>query len=206
MHVSRIRIGALLLLTTTIAVAQRIPPVPAQPNIAEPKLPVIDYDACPGKGRVVPDWKISHDSPMYSSWEDNRRQAGSLKVGEKVAVLSGVSITRNPDRILVTRPKPDLSLIPGDIILRYETFGEGAANIWAKGALHEKYDLWTTVETDGAGCRAKDVCDSRVFENGIKEWWVQVKTNAGQTGWVLSRKVTRGAFWDSRNFDNLCAG
>jgi hypothetical protein len=199
-----IRIGALFLLISTVPTGQRTP-LPAQPSVGEPKLPVIDYDACPGKRRIVPNWKISHTSPIYSSWEDNRSQIGSLKMGEKVTVLAGVNITRRPDRILVTRSKPDLSLIPGDIVLRYDTFAEGDANIWAKGTWHEKYDLWTAVETDGTGCRA-DVCDSKVVENGIKEWWVQVKTSTGQMGWVLSHKATRGVFSDSGNFDNLCAG
>ena len=143
---------------------------------------------------------------MYSSWEDNRSQTGSLKRGEKVTVLAGVNITRRPDRILVTGSMRDLSLIPGDVILRYDAFAEGHANIWAKGAWHENYDLWTAVETDGAGCWAKDVCNSKVIENGIKEWWVQVKTGTGQTGWVLSHTVTRGKIWGSGNFDNLCAG
>ena len=205
MRTSTLQIAAILCFTTTAAMAQRAA-LPAASSMAEPRLPVIDNDACPGKGRTVPNWKITQSAQMYSSLEDPRNQTGSLRSGEKVTVLAGANVTRAPDRILVTRPKPDLSLIPGDTILRYDTFAEGDANIWAKGSWHEKYTLWTAVETDGAGCGAKDVCDSKVVQNGIKEWWIQVKTATGQTGWVLSHTATRGKFWDSGNFDNLCAG
>src|SRR5438874_2457503 len=205
MRVSIMQVVVFLFLTA-LAAAQQNPPVTAQLSVAEPKLPVIDDGACPGRSRIVSDWKIRRNSPMYSSWEDNRTQTGSLKPGEKVTVLAGINLTRRPDRILVTRSKPDLSLIPGDFILRYDTFAEGHANIWAKGEWHNDYDLWTALDTDGVGCGAKDACDSKVVENGIKEWWVQVKTIMGRTGWLPNHKATRGIFWDSGNFDNLCAG
>ena len=120
MSAIRIRLGMLLLLAT-IATAQQTPPARStNSSFSEPKLPVIDYDACPGKGRVVPNWKIKRNSPAYSSWQDRRTQTGTLKAGDKVTVLAGVNVTRKPDRILVTRSFPDLGLEPGDIILRYE--------------------------------------------------------------------------------------
>ena len=131
---------------------------------------------------------------------------GTLKAGEKVTVLSGVSVIREPDRILVTRPFQDIHLMPGDIILRYGYLGEGVANIWAKGVWHKEYDLGRTTEKDGTGCSALTECDSKVIEEGVKEHWVQVKTSSGLTGWLLATTVTRGKFWDSGNFDSLCAG
>jgi hypothetical protein len=191
-----------------IATARQIPlSTSNNSNVSEPKLPVIEYDACPGQGRVVPNWKINRNSPMYSSWQDQRTQTGALKAEEKVTVLAGVNVIRAPDRIMVTRPFTDIHMAPGDIILRYGYSGEGVANVWAKGAWHKGYDLGRTTEKDGkAGCLAQDGCNSKVIEEGIKERWVQVKTSSGHTGWVLDFKDTRGAFWDSRNFDSLCAG
>jgi hypothetical protein len=207
MGTMQIRLGIFLLLAV-IATPQKTPPsTSTDSTISEPKLPVIEYDACPGKGRVVPNWKISRNSPVYSSWEDQRTQTGRLKAGEKTTVLAGVNVTREPDRISVTRPFPDIYLKPGDIILRYEYLGEGVANIWAKGVWHKEYDLVRTTEKDGkTGCLAGDYCNSKVIEEGIKERWVQVKTSSGRTGWVLAFKVTRAAIWNNRNFDNLCAG
>ena len=143
---------------------------------------------------------------MYSTWQPRRIQTGRLKAGQKIAVLGGINIARQPTRILVTKPKPDIGLQPGDVILRYQVLGEGQADIWTKGAFHEGYDLWTAIETDGSGCRAIDACDSKVIENGVIEQWVQIKTEGGLTGWVLDRKNTRGVFWDSGVFGQLCAG
>jgi hypothetical protein len=116
----------------------------------------------------------------------------------------GVSITRHLDRILVTRPTPDLFLKPGDIHLRSHTLGEGFADTWAKDVWRKKYGIEAT-EKDGTGCRGKDECNSVVIEGGIKEWWVQAKTIRGNTRWVLATNVTPGEFWDSGNLDNLCA-
>jgi hypothetical protein len=198
---------AIFLLLATIATVQKSPPSTPNNSIGSvPKLPVIDYDACPGKSRVVPNWQISRNSLEYSSWQDQRTQTDTLKAGEKVTVLAGVNVIREPDKILVTQPFPDIDLKPGDIILRYGYLGEGGANIWAKGVWHKEYDLWRATEKDGkAGCQAKSACNSKVIEDGIKEQWVQVKTSRGYTGWVLASKVSRAMFWDSGNFDGLCA-
>jgi hypothetical protein len=201
------RLGIYLLLAT-IATAQRISPTTStSSSIPEPQLPVIDYEACPGKGRSVPDWDIKRNSPVYSTWEYPQTKTGTLKAGEKVTVLAGVNVTRKPDKILVTRSIPQIDLERGDIILRYEQLGEGVVNMWAKGIWHKEYDLSRTTSKDGkTGCLAQDHCDSKVIEDGTMERWVQVKTNRGDTAWMLNFKDTRGVFWDSGNFHNLCAG
>jgi hypothetical protein len=202
MGAMRIRLGLFFLLAT-IATARQAPMVTS----TEPKLPLIDDKACSGKGRIVPNWKIKRNAPLYSSWQGRRSQTGALNAGEQVTVLAGVHITREPDKILVTKSMPNINLKPGDIILRYEVLGEGSANFWAKGVWHEGGNLWTAIEKDGkGGCGAVEVCDSKVIEDGIHERWVQVKTRTGQTGWALVFKDTRGTYWESGNFDSLCAG
>jgi hypothetical protein len=195
-----------LLLLATHPTAQQPPPTKStNSEIAEPKLPVVKGQPCLSNGRVG--WPIKSGSPVYSSWRNTLKPIGRLTAGQRLSVLSGINITRQPDRIVVTKPKPDIGLIPGDVILRYQVFGEGQADIWTKGIWHEGYDLWTVVETDGAGCNARNnTCDSRVTENGIMERWVQVKTDSGLTGWVLQNRVTRGVYWDSQVFGQLCAG
>src|ERR1700676_5134603 len=171
MGAMRMRLGLSLLLG--IATVQHPPPVTS----TEPKLPVIDDKACPGKGRVVANWKIKRNSTLYYSWQDRRSQTGTLKAGEKVTVLTGVHITREPDIILVTKPMPALNLKPGDIILRYDSLGEGAADFWAKGVWYEDGNLWTTIEKDGkTGCGTGELCDSRVIENENQKRGVWEKT------------------------------
>jgi hypothetical protein len=200
----RIRLGMFLLLATVATAQQRQPIKPTNSEFSEPKLPVVEEMPCLAKGRI--DWPIKRGSPIYSSWQDQRTQIGRVMAREKVTVLGGINIARQPDRILVTNAKPDIDLKPGDIILRYQFLSEGEANIWAKGVWHREYSLWTAIERNGTGCGAKDVCDSKVIEDGIMEVWVQVKTSTGVTGWVLAQKITRGVFWDSGVFGQLCAG
>jgi hypothetical protein len=149
----------------------------------EPKLPVIDENACPFEGCTFGAWTVTKESILYSTWQEGRHQIGKLEADAKVTGLTGVHITRKPDRILVKKAIADLSVAPGDIILRYMYIGEGFANIWTKGAWHKEYDCTFVSERSGEGC-LRD-CAAVVVDDGVKEWWVEVKTGDGKIGWVL---------------------
>lgn len=56
----------------------------------------------------------------------------------------------------------------------------------------------------GCGFAEKTSCTIAIVKNGVKEWWVQVKTGSGFTGWVLARKSDGDKSWDSGNFEDLC--
>jgi hypothetical protein len=178
----------LLLLLATLAFAQQDGAAAAagqSQDGAEPKLPVIDENACPFEGCTFRQWTVTKDSTLYSTWQDSRTETGKLKRGEKVTGRTGVHVTRKPDRILVRQPIPDLAAKPGDVILRYMYVGEGFANIWANGNWHKEYDCSFITERNGTGC-AKG-CAAVVTEDGVKEWWVQVRMSDGKTGWVLAQ-------------------
>lgn len=196
-----IRLSVFLLLVAT-ATAQDSA-ASSSANSLQPDIPVASESTCPGKGRVVPNWKITHSSPVYSSLQDHHSQITTLAPGDIVTVVAGLVVVRHPDKILVTQPIPGLHLVPGDVILRYNRFGEGLADILANGIWHDKYDASFTTEKSGLGCRKH--CWAEVIERGVREWWVQVKTRNGETGWVLDTKVSRGEPWDSGNFHDLCA-
>jgi hypothetical protein len=198
------RLGVFFLLAAVAGARQAGPTARAKSEVSEPKLPIVEKVPCLAKSRAH--WVIQSGSPIYSSWQGRRIQIGRLTAGQKVDVIAGINITREPDRIAVTEAKPDIGVKPGDVILRYEILGEGEANIWANGVWYKAYNLWTATETDGSGCGAKSVCDSKVVKNGVSERWVQVKTASGLTGWVLNSKVTHGVLWDSGVFGQLCAG
>ena len=199
------RVCSFLLLAMILAAQRPSASNSAKSGLAEPKLPVINHDACPGRNRKVPHWKIERNAPIYSSWNFRRVVIGTAKPGEEVTVIAGVTVTRKPDRVSVIRPIPALSLKPGDTFLRYDTFGEGDANVWVNGIWHKDINMWRTIEKDGAGCRTDD-CDSIVVENGTRERWVQVRTKTGTTAWMLDWKSSGDSFSDSGNFANLCAG
>jgi hypothetical protein len=124
----------------------------------------------------------------------------TLHSGSEVTVLAGVTVTRKPDRISVTQPIADLGLKPGDAILRYAYYGDGEADIWVRGTWHRHYVPQTT-EKDGTGCHSG--CDSVVIEDGIKEWWVQVRSDKSRVGWVVASKNADGKS-SNGNFGGLC--
>jgi hypothetical protein len=114
--------------------------------------------------------------------QKNRSLVATLKAGEKVIGLTGVLISRKPDRFLVKRPIPRFSLTVGDVILQYAEWGEGAADLWAKGVWYKSFD-WGETE-DGNLILSDD--NVTIVEHGSREWWIQVKTASGKTGWVLA--------------------
>ena len=148
----------------------------------EPSLPVIDYNACPFEGCTFRKWVVAHDSPIVSSWKNDRKLVSTLKKWEVVTGLTGVHITNEPDRIQVFKPIPELRLHPGDIVLRYMYHGEGFADIWTKGQWKKDYDCSFITEKDGSGC-LRD-CPAKVISEGRKAWWVRLKTAQGSIGWA----------------------
>jgi len=155
----------------------------ATANFKEPTLPVIDYNACPFEGCTFGNWKVTKESKMYSSWQEGRTEIGSVQPGSEVAGITGVHITRKPDRILVPKPVPDIGAQSGDVILRYMYLGEGFANVWIKGRWHKAYDCSFVTERDNEGC-LRD-CSAVVAEYGVKEWWVKINPHDNKIGWVL---------------------
>ncbi|HEX6803101.1 MAG TPA: hypothetical protein VF133_05415 [Terriglobales bacterium] len=151
--------------------------------VAQPKLPVVDYDACPFEGCTFGKWKVTKESVLYSSWAEDRTKVGNLRPGSDVVGLTGIHLTLQPDKIRVDVAIPELGVQPGDVILRYMYRGEGFADLWAGGQWHKDYDSSFITEKEDAGCMRG--CAAHVLEDGEKQWWVNVKLPSGKTGWVL---------------------
>lgn len=199
------RIAAFLWLAAITVIQGTSVSKQAKSDMAEPKLPVIDYNACPGKDRVVPHVKIVQDDQMYSSWQDARELVATLKAKEELTVLAGVNVIREPDRALLKKTDSSLSpsLKPGDVVLRYGLHADGESDFWAKGVWF-KVNFEDT-EEKGSFCGfGKDQCTVLITKNGVSEWWVQVKIASGQTGWVLASKSTGDKRSASANFRDVC--
>src|ERR1700734_1303260 len=92
-----LRLGVILLLTSLLSGQEPTAPKIGVSNTPKPKLPVVDDMACPGKGNTVANVEISEGYPMYRSWQGNGGSIGKLGKGEKVTILGGVNIIREPD-------------------------------------------------------------------------------------------------------------
>ena len=164
-------------------------------TIPEPKLPMIDNDACPGRGRTVADYKITRNFGMYSSYRESRTLVANLKAGDRVTILAGVNVIREPDRALITQLH-DGVLRPGDVVLGYGFHANGGMDFWSNGVWFE--DFVESIIGKGGSCGFADEtqCDIQITKNGIAEWWIQVKDKSAATGWVRAD--------GSDNFSNLC--
>lgn len=196
-----------LFLLAALAAAQDSPQSKAADwSISEPKLPVIETDACPGTRprAAIVRWRMRKGGQMYSSWQDKSKLVATLKAGEAVTVLAGVNVIREPDTARVKQPTVHPSLQPGEVIYRYGLGYNPTAgwnwNFWAKGVWFTDYIDWV-VEKNASCDRG---CHVKVIQNGVKEWWVRVKTEDGLTGWVLAATVSHDENWNGA-FDGLCA-
>lgn len=74
----------------------------------EPKLPVIDYKACPGASRSLPQTKIVRNDNVYSTWKYKRVPLATLRAGDELTVLAGLNVIREPDTAVFKQSRPDL--------------------------------------------------------------------------------------------------
>ena len=192
-----VRLIAILLVASAAAGQQKDSTTSS--DIAEPKLPVIDYDACP-KRDPIPNVKLVTDDLMYSS-PDKGKLVARLSVGDKVTVLAGANVVRQPDRAVikyVSRDDPSWPpLKVGDIVLSYGWHVDGNMVFWSKGVWFQE-DIESVAEKGVCGFTSgfgPGGCTIDIVKDGVIEWWVQVKTRNGVSGWVLAVKYNDDNRW-----------
>jgi hypothetical protein len=207
--VTTIRLATVLLLSTFMAGGQEVSaPQIGRSQTPIPKLPVIDDKACPGKGQTVPDVELTQNYEVYSSWQERRRQIGTFKAGESVTVLDGVNVVREPDKAVIKYVGPDkesLSLKVGDVAFGYGIESDANDVFWAKGTWFGEWDE-AVAEKGHCGFRSgfsPGGCTIDIVEYGKRDWWVQVKSKSGITGWVLAATFDGDKHWFA-NFYPLC--
>ena len=189
---------AIFFAITCTAVAQNKSGSPS--NIPEPKLPVIDYDACPGKSDPIPNVKLVKDDVIYSS-PDKGKLVARLRAGEKVTVLAGASVIRQPGRAVIKYVSADGTSWPqikvGDIVHGYGWHVDGNMVFWAKGGWFEE-DIEAVAEKGECGFTSgfgPGGCTIDIVKNGVIEWWVHIKTSNGVSGWVLAVRYNDDNRW-----------
>jgi hypothetical protein len=145
-----------------------------------PKLPVINKNACPFECCQFGTWTANQDVPVYDKWQrEGRTQTFTVKKGEAVTAVTGVHITYKPGRVRVTKDVPRLHLRKGAVVQTFMSRGEGAEDFWANGRMQSDETMASPECSEPhetfSFCRLDD---------GDKDWWIQIKTKSGQTGWV----------------------
>jgi hypothetical protein len=168
--------------------------VPKSGKPPAPKLPVVDFDACGSpnpriySGDPLP-FELEADDRLYSSWQDSRTFVRSLPRGTKVTRVGAVNITWEPDRGVITG-KVDESLSPlaeGDEVFGYGLHSDGFVSFWGKGVWFGE-DLDNIAFKGSCGFADKTECHVNITKHGVQEWWMQLKTSDGVTGWILGLK------------------
>lgn len=205
-----IRLVAVLLLTSLLNGQEASSPRIGQSHTPKPRLPVVDDNACPGKRKAIPNVKVLQDDRIYPSWNGNGKSIGVLKAGEEVTVLGGVNVVSEPDIAVIkyTDPDDDPSLKVGDTALSYgieDLELGGFVVFWAKGVW---FAVWAEAVAEKGQCGftsgfGPGGCTIDIIKYGVSEWWVQVKTSSGVTGWVLAEKFNHDKNWSS-GYSDLC--
>jgi hypothetical protein len=195
---SAIRFFAILMLSSLAVAQQPSNPLIGKSNTPKPELPVIDEYACPGKGNIVPNVKIDKDDRIFPSWNENEKSIGTLKAGEEVTVLGGANVIREPGTAIIKYVRPDDSplLKVGDVALVYGLDADENIVFWSKGVW---FGSWIEEVAEKGQCGFASGfglggCTMDIMKDGATEWWVQVKTSTGITGWVRAHG----------NFSDLC--
>lgn len=193
---STIRLIAILLLASLAAGQQH---ESERSNIPEPKLPVIDYDACPGKSGPIPNVKLVKDALVYTS-PNKGKLVAKLKAGEEVTVLAGANVIRQPDKAVIRYVSPDDPKRPpltmGDTVFGYGLNIDGNMVFWAKGVWFQE-NVESVAEKGACGFSyfGSGGCTIDIVKDGVLEWWVQVKTSTGLTGWALAVRYNENNRW-----------
>lgn len=146
-----------------------------------PALPMVLQPALPGEGWVPGTYRLHDSVAVFDTWKSKRHLVAKLAAGTPVTLVSGLSQITLPDLITLTSPVVQLGLHPGDTLLRYTEWGEGNADVWAKGRWYADADLGWVRNADGSGCQS--ICKAQEREHGQKVWWFQVRLAEGRLGW-----------------------
>lgn len=157
----------------------------------EPALPYVDKGACPFEGCRYGAWTARKDMPVYDTWQEGRKQAGTVAKGNKVTALGGIVVTFKPGVIHMDRDLPEKNLRRGDTILTYTYLGEGVSKAWVNGRFYEALDISFTKWPNGMGCGGAH-CAATYLDLGTKEWWAELKLPTGATVWVAMDNASMG--------------
>jgi hypothetical protein len=196
-----------VLLASLLNAQQFSTPRIGQSNTQKPTLRVVDDNACPGKGNTAVGVKVTQNDRILSSWDGKGKPTGTLRAGDRVTILGGVDVVREAGEAVIKFVGPDLPATGkvGDAALVYGIEADGSIVFWSNGAWFSE-DIESVAEKGACGFTSGfglGGCTIDIVQDGVDEWWVQVRTSKGETGWVLASGFKNGKRWFG-NFSDLC--
>ncbi len=151
-----------------------------------PRLPYVDYGACPFEGCTYRTWSVLADTRLLTDRRDNAAVVARVQRGATVRGLTGVVVTTKLGRAVVVRQitigRRRLAVRPDDTVSLLHYLGEGYFKYWLRGAIDEEFI------PDQAGCRNNsrlfNECSIQMGELPETVWWAKIRTRKGQEGWT----------------------
>lgn len=134
---------------------------------------------CFGEGDCYRHWRASAPVQLRERLDPTSPIVATLTPGEWVEPTDG-QLRLMPLRGVVNRATEKPPLAVGDVVYRLEPLGEGFYVLWHKGRTHEPD--WAS--GDEIEPITWDKKAHAAPAGAILGWWVQLKRENGQSGWV----------------------
>lgn len=164
----------ILLLVPNFAVASE--------HNTKPRLPYLDWGACPFECCTYREWVANAPIDVYKSRNEKSDVVFKIKKDERVRAITGVVATHKLGVTEILKPvkigysalsdMPQLSLKPGVIVYPLHYAGEGFEVFWYQGKTY----------SDDLSISNSD--SFKTISSSIYEWWAKVRNRAGKTGWT----------------------
>lgn len=165
---------AVLLLSNTLALAQKMPPRNYE-----------SWGVCPFECCTYREWTADAEIPVHTERNEKSAVVFRLHRGQAVNGVDGVVVAERPGAVTIDRAlrdgyiegsdQPQLSLSAGDVVYMVSPLGEGSYLFWYQGKIYKSgNDLVGMPGADGRKAKMS--------------WWKQVKNQSGKSGWTASDK------------------
>jgi len=151
-----------------------------------------EVGSCPGEGCVLSSWQLLKEStPLREHPTRAARVLATLPAGEWVRAAGSVNRWR-PQRGVVVSEVQGMetesgraALRVGDVVYTVDYEGEGYVVLWRRGETFS----WYWPEAEGTGGIRMDAVDPAQASAGGAGFWIKVRRDNGQIGWVLGETV-----------------
>jgi len=154
-----------------------------------PPLPYEHWGACPFECCTYRKWTSRADLNARPNRDNRSPVAFRIRKGEVVEAVTGVVVTRKPSIVEITETTTfgNVTIPKGRLVYTLHFEGERSDFFWYQGQALSG-ELYAEVVSEPTLEYPR-----RVRSLPVTEWWVNVKNNRGQTGWILN-SATSEAF------------
>jgi len=166
-----------------------------------PPLPYYDNGACPFECCVYGAWKSNEEVKAYKEPKNDAPIVFAINKDEKVEAITGFVVTHKVGVTKVIKPikmgylqgsddnEEKLNLKPGELVYTLHYAGEGYDLFWYKGKIYSDQISINKPDRDPPPPHLL----LQVISRPDADWWVKIKNNKGQIGWIKNPPYFEGS-------------